>query len=323
MPPSHGPRSLRAIADARTFSEDKLSALRLALAAVAPAEACVVTCGSYSRREASPSSDIDYFIILPGALDGGPKATQPWQDDVAATIEEIVPLAPSSGGAFARIEHADDMVRNIGGESDSNSKITRRMLMLLEGEWLTNESRLRRVRRSILERYIGEHIGDHQLALFLLNDLIRYYRTMMVDYEFKTMEGSKPKPWGLRNIKLVFSRKLLYASGLFSVAMTADRNRERKIARLEELFDMPVIDRIVHICGDTRSERLRESYAHFLDRISQPEIRTALEALPRERRDDDLFRDLKNEGHNFTREIMKVFELTFDSTHPIRRAVLF
>jgi hypothetical protein len=70
------------------------------------------------------------------------------------------------------------MLHNIGGEQDNNAKMTRRMLFLLEGEWLFNPEGLKVVRRKILERYIGSGISDHQLALFLLNDVIRYNRTM-------------------------------------------------------------------------------------------------------------------------------------------------
>jgi len=192
---------------------------------------------------------------------------------------------------------------------------------LLEGEWLFNEKGFRRVRRQILERYIGEGMTDHQLALFLLNDIIRYYRTMAVDYEFKTAEGENPKPWGIRNIKLVFSRKLLYASGLFSVARTADRARDEKIALLERSFDLPVMDRMIEICGRTAMGTVLASYDHFLGKLEDRKIREHLRGV--KSRDDALFRELKNEGHQFTRELLKLFEATFDSTHPIRRAVLF
>ena len=134
------------------------------------------------------------------------------------------------------------------------------MLLLLEGEWLFNEAGL----RDILERYIADNITDHQIALFLLNDVVRYYRTMAVDYEFKTVETEEVKPWAIRNIKLIFSRKLLYASGLFSVATTAERTRSQKISELERLFNLTVIDRMESICGP-RSRRMLQRLQPFLE----------------------------------------------------------
>ena len=249
--------------------------------------------------------------------------TLPWVDSVRDAINEVVPIAPAAGGAFSKVASRDTMLVNIGGEYDNNQKITRRMLFLLEGEWLFNADGLKQVRRQILKRYIGEGMTDHQLALFLLNDIIRFYRTMAVDYEFKTVEGENPKPWGIRNIKLVFSRKLLYASGLFSVALTADRDRERKITILENLFEMPVIDRMINICGRAKLEGVLGSYDCFLERLEDPNVRERLNKLRVDERGDPLFRELKNEGHHFTRELLKLFEETFDSTHPIRRAVVF
>jgi hypothetical protein len=197
------------------------------------------------------------------------------------------------------------------------------MLLLLEGGWLFNEAGLKNIRRRILERYIAEGMKDHQLALFLLNDVVRYYRTMAVDYEFKTVETPKVKPWGIRNIKLMFSRKLLYASGLFSVGTTADRTRSSKISKLEELFELTVIDRMIAICGKTNVQPVLDSYDRFLDELESEETRNHLKTLGRDGREDVIFRDLKNEGHHFTRELLKLFEQTFDTTHPIRRAIIF
>jgi Nucleotidyltransferase domain len=316
-----------AIERAKKHSEDKLSALRTRISNLVPPGEVVLTCGSYARREASVESDIDFFVITqqPAPSNGRhfEADTLPWFEGVKAAINEVVPIEPAEGGAFSNVEPSDVMLHNIGGEHDNNSKMTRRMLFLLEGEWLFNPEGLKTVRRQILERYIGPGISDHQLALFLLNDVIRYYRTMAVDYEFKTGEGPTPKPWGIRNIKLVFSRKLLYASGLFSVGITADRAWAQKIDLLETLFDMPVIDRMVVICGQHKMEPVLVSYDHFLQRLEESAVRELLKNLKREEREDPLFRELKNEGHNFTRELMKLFEATFDSTHPIHRAVIF
>jgi hypothetical protein len=305
---------------ARAYSEQKLTDLRERLKDMVPQDEMVFINGSYARREASAGSDIDFYIVTREAQSVEVPA---WVADVRAAIENIVPIEPAEDGAFAKLEPRDTLLHNIGGDQDSNQNITRRMLLLLEGEWLFNEQGLKNVRREVLERYIGEGITDHQLALFLLNDIVRYYRTMAVDYEFKTVEGEKKKPWGIRNIKLVFSRKLLYASGLFSVAKTTDLTRERKIAELEALFNMTVMDRLVEICGRENCRAALASYDRFLDQLERPEVREQLKKLNKEERSDPLFRELKNEGHHFTRELLKLFERTFDATHPIRRAIIF
>ena len=297
-----------------SFSKEKLTHLRGCLQTLDLKDQVVVACGSFARREASENSDIDYFILSQNEDQG-------IQSTVASTIECVIPRAPAQGGAFGSHVRADAMLANIGGQLDDNMKITQRVLFLLEGEWLHNENGLLDFRRQMLERYIRESMADHQLALFLLNDVIRYYRTMAVDYEFKTMEGDKP--WAIRNVKLVFSRKLLYASGLFSIAMTADRTRDDKIEILADLFSLPVVERMRSICGGGALSRVMKSYDVFLDRLSDTKVRSRLEQLGTNEREDITFREIKNEGYGFTRELLTLFENTFDKTHPIRRAVVF
>jgi hypothetical protein len=314
---------MAAYVNSKSYSEEKIGVLREALLDAVPAGAIVITCGSYARREASQNSDLDFFIITPDTEDVDDFKTQPWVVNAREAIRKIVPIEPSSSGAFSHVERREEMLLNIGGDRDSNKKITRRMLFLLEGEWLFNQEGAESVRQEILNRYIGETVWDHHLALFLLNDIIRYYRTMAVDYEFKTMEGSIPKPWGIRNIKLVFSRKLLYASGLFSVALTANLTSEKKKELLIRLFKLPVIDRMTEICGISKMLPVRNSYCEFLERLADKDTRDHLEKLTRDQRDDPVFRDLKNQGHRFSRELLKLFEDSFDTTHPIRRAVIF
>ena len=299
---------------AHAFSNAKLEKLRCRLDSADLDDQVILTCGSYARREASDSSDIDYFVLADDPCDDTLSA-------VSGAISEVVSKAPSSDGAFASSVCPGEMLSNIGGQYDNNAKITQRVLLLLEGEWLHNESGLLSFRKKILERYIRKDMADHQLALFLLNDIIRYYRTMAVDYEFKTKEGKKE--WAIRNVKLVFSRKLLYASGLFSVAMTADQTRDDKIRKLEELFAQPVVERMRSICGAVALSRIMRSYDVFLDRMSDPQVRTHLEGLGTDERNDVTFRQIKNESYRFTRELLRLFEDTFDKTHPIRRAVVF
>jgi hypothetical protein len=104
---------------------------------------------------------------------------------------------------------------------------------------------------------------------------------MAVDYADKTQHGENPKPWAIRNIKLVFSRKLIYASGIFSIALTADRTRDSKIETLNALFKMPAIERVKFICGDSAS-RLAEMYDFFLTQIGDEKVREHLNSLHRD-----------------------------------------
>jgi hypothetical protein len=174
---------MKAIERAKTFSDEKVLLLRNAIKAIVPSEEMVVINGSFARREASSGSDIDFSIVTCEAGSCEPA----WAKAVREAIAAIVPVAPAEDGAFARAEHIETLISNIGGDQDDNHNITRRMLLLLEGDWLFNEAGLKDIRRRILERYVAEGMKDHQLALFLLNDVIRYYRTMAVDYEFKTV----------------------------------------------------------------------------------------------------------------------------------------
>ena len=299
-------------------SNDALMELRRALEPIIPSNGVALTCGSYARREATIGSDLDFYVMVPELESCEPE----WFEDAKIAIAAVVNKPPSAGGAFESLIRIEDLLNNFGGDKDTNQTITRRMLYLLEGEFLSNEAEFKAIRRKIIERYVSGTREDHHITQYLLNDIIRYWRTITVDYAFKTQEIHKP--WAIRNIKLVFSRKLIYASGLFSVAMTADRSHTAKIEILEELFSMTPLERMTHISGESRTRELVKSYNMFLERIDDENIRTHLETLSKdERESDEIFRELKNEGYRFASELLMAFESTFHSTHPIHRAVIF
>lgn len=310
------------IIEAQTFSEQRLTQVRAAISEIVPSDQLVITCGSYARREASPESDMDYYSVLECA---GPQEAEPeWSQPLKSKIAELVGNLPSSQGAFATNIARSELLNNYGGRHDSNESITRRMLYLLEGDYLTCKDKFLEIRRAIIDRYVEETPRDHQVAFYLLNDIIRYWRTMTVDYADKTYGSDTPKPWAIRNIKLIFSRKLIYASGIFSLALTADREKSEKSEILYKLFNMSPIDRIKYVCGEENSKRLFEIYSIFLGEIAKPEVREALDMLERADRDSNMvFRRLKNEGHYFAREIMGLFQKTFHASHPIHMAVIF
>lgn len=312
---------MKNLLEAQSFSEARLTELRTSLANVCSPDDVVVACGSYARRDATEGSDLDYFIIAP---DVNNTSSRTETGAIAKEVDRIVGKRPSADGAFAVNICEKELLRNYGGSKDSNEAITRRMLFLLEGDFLNNEQKFHALRTQVILRYVDETPLDHQLAFYLLNDLIRYWRTLAVDYAEKTYGQNTPKPWAIRNAKLVFSRKLIYASGLFSIALTCDRQRDAKVEILNNLFSVPPIERLRYICGDAATQRVRELYDFFVGKMVDPAVRDHLENLSRENKGTDpIFRSIKNEGHYFSRELFGLFEKTFHSSHPIHMAVVF
>jgi predicted nucleotidyltransferase len=275
----------------------------------------IVTVGSFARREASDQSDLDFFIIDDSEI----------SDDEYTKIKKIIGKAdvkmPSSTGAFNEIEKKSDMVRNVGGFDDTTEKLTRRMLFLFECEWLYNKELFFEVFNLLINKYVQDLITQHQLCRFLLNDLIRYYRTICVDFEFKTSENKKS--WGDRNIKLLFSRKLLYFSGIIVIAETVQHYYKHKREILSTLLRKTPIERVRHICG-VKSEKAISLYTDFLVALSSHDVREMLNITTADRNlHSPEFRKLKNNGHHFSWELSRLLTETYDSAHPIHLAIKF
>lgn len=309
-----------AISAAQKFSNEKFERVtrRLEEANLA-ANLTLVVVGSYARGEANQSSDFDYFLFEPEATGAdGSRAHQIVHQALKA--EAISP--PSLGGPFGNgCWNTEDFVQNIGGENEINGSLTRRMLLLLESKCLLGHDNYMSLRTELINRYIGDRMTEHGLARFLLNDIIKYYRTVCVDFEYKTVEENKD--WGIRNIKLMFSRKLIYFSGVLAVAETAQRFWRDKRQIIETLLSLSPIHRIQETCG-SRSEIALRSYDEFLHKMANEKFRAILEKVDANRdTHSSEFRALKNEAHHFSWSLMRLLTESYPATHPIHQALVF
>jgi len=283
---------------------------------------CIVTNGSFARLEASESSDLDYFIITDEDTDK--KEIPP---ELKTTIQNIIDteVGKLSGntGTFGAdsIISLPGLLKNIGGGNDTNKNLTRRMLFLLEGEWIFNKNKFQFYREELIKTYIKEDIAPHKINIFLLNDIIRYYRTIATDFEFKVSEGGKN--WGLRNIKLRFSRKLLFFSGIIVAAETCHQSRTKKIQRTLELFDLTPLERIFHL-SNIPPKNIFKYYETFLDKISDPETRTALDSVKKTTRySNEEFMNIRGLGQDFSWCLHKWLTENYFTAHPIHHLLIF
>ena len=287
------------------------------LKSIIPAGVNLIVTGSFGRLEGHSLSDLDYFLLHDDTvLVSKLKAVS---DEVKNTVRLAIGIEPGPDGPWGAYTSVVDIDKQIGGNTESNFSFTRRILFLFERRAVGNDALFQCAKNSLLDRYIKPTISDHQIGLFLLNDTIRFYRTMCVDFEHKTVEQGKS--WGLNVIKLVFSRKLLYFSGLLVAAEMYQRSFKEKRSRTIELLELSPIERIQSVCGLSADKAL-QIYDTFLERLGDPSFREIATNTCEKKPHNDEFSRLKNASHHFSMALSQTLHGTYDASHPIHRHIL-
>jgi hypothetical protein len=255
--------------------------------------------GSWAREELTPGSDDDWAVLV----------ARPFAPYDADVLREVVAAQavlgegerrPGTQAVFGGPICVPELSDRIGLDADTNTNLTRRMLLLLESRELHGD-----VRRTAIEQILGRYLyASHapgQPPRFLLNDVVRYWRTICVDFEGK---GADTK-WASRNAKLRTSRKLLFAGGLVPVLLCHLCEPSATAGFLTRWFDAPALDRVSTaflLAGlIDPGARALAAYDRWVGLMAQPDVRAELETLTFETRDDSLL-------YAEIREIGRVFE---------------
>lgn len=151
-----------------------------------PADTTLIVFGSLARGEWTHKSDLDWTLLVDGEVDGSHADAA---REIRKAAEELQLQEPGPTGLFGRLTFSHDLVHLIGGEDDTNTNTSRRMLLVLESVAIGEDpvrSVRSRVLRALLDRYVGEDLFYHAprsylVPRFLLNDVSRYWRTITVD----------------------------------------------------------------------------------------------------------------------------------------------
>jgi hypothetical protein len=290
--------SFQHIMAARAETERKLVELRDRISSLAvDEEATVVLMGSWGRREITSESDDDFMVVFEGA----PRA------DAHPSVEEVSEALggrpPGREEIFGQPVLLADLREKIGRDADTNANLTRRMLLMLESVAVCGEEVHARARSGLIAGYLDANVKEYRPPRFLLNDLVRYWRTIAVDFESK-MRERESEGWGLRNAKLRLSRKALFAGGLLPVLSCYRHPVDGMQAYLEERMSIPPLDRI----ADTFVEhgaldpavRMLTAYDEFLAILDDGDKRAELSQLKlAQARESRLFRRIAELGKEF------------------------
>jgi len=257
--------------------------------------------GSIARKEVTEGSDCDYLLVS--------AATPPHESIVASlnavervVVKDLKLVEPGSQGVFGEFITAAELFIRVGLERDSNLNMTRRMSILLESESFRVSGIRDMVIARIVERYCAKYSPTYgrekedpvRVPRFLVNDLMRYWRTIAVDFEAKRWTSPKDG-WGLRYTKLLSTRKIMFAGSLASY-LTAGKhldalNLDTVDARYKQLMEYvisesnkPPIARLAAIYSfldEGVKEKLVQCiicYDKVIQILNQPSAKTALKA---------------------------------------------
>ena len=176
----------------------------------------VFVSGSYAREEASEYSDIDLFFVLEGDLNElelpNIKSMRAFSKIIEASDSLGFPTF-SNDGEFLKILEKKRILEELGGKNDDHLNFfTARMLMLLESKPVYGSISYNRVLMEIIEAYFRDykHHPENFNPTFLVNDILRFWKTLCLNYEHKRnkRDDKKAIKQKIKNLKLKFSRML-------------------------------------------------------------------------------------------------------------------
>jgi predicted nucleotidyltransferase len=150
------------------------------------AQGCVYVVGSAGRGEMTPSSDLDLFLVTHAE----PRRVHEIlaQAAVLRMMSENGLPEPSNDALFLRLYAARDLERRLGAvQDDPENTFTARMLLVLESRVLYGQEAYGRLISSVLDAYWRNkerHSADY-LPIVLVNDVVRYWRVLLLNYEAK------------------------------------------------------------------------------------------------------------------------------------------
>ena len=306
-------------------------------------EGSFVVFGSMARREFTGGSDLDWTILIDGRADS---LHLRLIHQLRNRLAEANFGKPGPTEVFGGLIFSHDLVHAVGGDEDTNKNMTRRLLLLLESAAVdapgSHEVRSRIV-NAILSRYVQEDASfirsntrADRIPRFLLNDVVRFWRTMAVDYanKYRARAGDK---WALRNIKLRMSRKLLFVSGFFMCISWALRDQQSED---DSFVTQHLVDHLTNWAQRTPLESLAgiisryapslapdifDNYDSFLALLNDNEKRAGLEKLsPDDAYEDGVFLEARNVATQFDTALTKLlYESNDDVTVLVKKYGVF
>lgn len=270
--------------------------------------------GSVGRREVVAGSDVDLLLLRPSSsVEIGPQDLADADRRARQVVRETLRVSVSAGADLTQLTSEAEIACSdrIGGEHDSRALHTRRILLLTESVAVGGAPARDAVRDALFREYFARSRSKGKHMLSLVNDIVRYYRTLMVDYKAKL--DAEGKAWAPRNVKLRHSRKYWFF-GTAMALIAADRSAadpgesEREASRLLDESPTARLVQSADRCG-VPVDAVVTCYDRFLEMYGDSARRDALERLDHAHRHTcPVFARFRESAVELHREMLAVVE---------------
>ena len=198
-------------------SQNKLDQLRKELNLAYPKgdlnnRICIYACGSMGRLEMTEKSDLDLFFVT---------ETTDSQDAPIVNLDKYLFFSklyeinkrlryenPSNGGIYWVFTPKENLLDIGSRQEDYNNSLTARMLLLLESKPLYNDDAYNRIVKETINKYFSDYMdyNNQFYPLFLMNDILRYWYTLTLNYEYRRDDKDDANKRYWKRLKLKYAR---------------------------------------------------------------------------------------------------------------------
>ncbi|MEB3828300.1 hypothetical protein [Phormidium sp. CCY1219] len=266
----------------------------IAQAEIHPRVETIAAAGSLGRMEASREvSDADLIIVLSNETDLSLPDAEKAYNSVWRVLERLKINKPKPTGVFAKPTNQQQLLDSVGDANESYDVFGKRLLLMLETQPIYRNENYSKLLNIIVDRYAKQYVqvDSKKEWTFLLNDLIRYFRSLAVNYQWSF--DKEVEKWPLRNIKLRHSRLIMY-SGLLMLLGEASKERQDKVDWLKQRLKMTPLERIAWVYEQNREwnfHRIAGAYDVFLYNLNKQEFRDNLNVDPANQDDANTYRE--------------------------------
>lgn len=275
----------KTISEKKTFTDTKVNEFKKHILTMQqlPRNYSIYITGSFARGEGTEYSDMDLFFIFNNDIDN--LQTSISRIDKILIDAELIKIVRkmnmpdfSRDGEFLKIHQVSELVGKIGSQDEDYLNLfTARLLLILESKPIYNEDTYNLVLEKTINTYYKD-FHDHNkmfLPTFLTNDIIRFWKTLTLNYEHsrnrRPNDIDKNKSH-IKNLKLKFSRKLTCFSFILQILFEQNPINENTILKISK---MTSLERINHIGENNKEQednidKLLDLYAWFLDAMHKP-----------------------------------------------------